>query len=451
MSLRAGRAARHALAPLWVGAPLVVSLAAAGCVQRPGAGAGGRGLPAPVGPPPVGESTAAGGTMPNQRVATGVISSRLLTPAVRAAVDDTIQGVLDRAVADSAFPGAYAVVGTHDEVIAEYGAGRIDHTPDAPRPDRNTIWDMASLTKVIATTTAIAQLVASGKLEPDAPVQRYLPEWAGAGKERVTVRHLLTHSSGLPAWRPLYKEATSPESALALVIATGLDTLPGVRYVYSDLNAVLLGRIVERLSGERLDDYVRRHIFAPLGMTATGFRPDSALRGRIAPTEVDPWRQRHLRGEVHDENAAALGGVAGHAGLFSSAADLVRFAQMYLRDGRVGDSTIVPAATLSAFARVQDSTLSHRALGWETPTGSNSAGRLMSKLAFGHTGFTGTSFWVDPARDVFVILLTNRVNPTRENRRIGNVRVQLVDAVMGVVAPLAVPVGPGGGAPNLPR
>jgi CubicO group peptidase (beta-lactamase class C family) len=350
-----------------------------------------------------------------------------------------VQRLLDQAVRDSAFPGAFAVIGTHDRVLVRYGAGHLDWA-ESPVPDDSTLWDLASLTKVIGMTTAMMQLVERGAVNLDAQVQRYLPAWTGPNKDRVTVRHLLTHSSGLPAWRPLYKEATSPESAMRLVYATELDTLPGVRYVYSDLGAILLGQIVEHVSGETLDLYLRHRVFEPLRMTDTRYRPDSSLRARIAPTEIDPWRQRHLRGEVHDENAFALGGVSGHAGLFSSGRDLTRFAQMYLNNGQLGGHRIVSAATIARFTTVQDSATSHRALGWETPNGVNSGGHYMSKRAFGHTGFTGTSLWMDPSHDVFVLLLTNRVNPTRQNTKIGGVRIALADAVMTTLFPaLATP------------
>jgi CubicO group peptidase (beta-lactamase class C family) len=367
--------------------------------------------------------------------------------ALRARLADTLRAVLDRAAADSAFPGAYAVVGDRRGVLAEYGVGRIDWAADAPPPDAHTLWDVASLTKVVATTSAIAQLVEQGRVALDAPVQRYLPDWSGPGKARVRVRHLLTHSSGLPAWRPLYKEATDPASALALVMATPLDTAPGVRFVYSDLNAILLGRIVERVSGEALDAYVARHVFTPLAMGDTRFRPPPSELARIAPTEFDPWRQRLVRGEPHDENAFALGGVAGHAGLFSSAADLARFARMYLNGGELDGRRVVRGDVLARFTRVQDPALSRRALGWETPTGGNSAGHRMSARAFGHTGFTGTSLWMDPERDVFVVLLTNRVNPTRQNTRIGAVRVALADAALGV---LGAPVTSASAPPTSP-
>jgi serine-type D-Ala-D-Ala carboxypeptidase len=345
---------------------------------------------------------------------------------------DTVRAILDRARADSAFPGAFAVIGNRDSVLASYGVGSLDWAP-SPRPDEHTLWDMASLTKVVGMTSAMMQLTEAGKVDLDAPVQRYIPEFRGPNKERVTVRHLLTHSSGLPAWRPLYKETTSPEAARALAVATALDTLPGVGMVYSDLGAIILGLIVERVSGERLDEYLARYVFGPLGMTSTQYRPGTALLPRIAPTEYDPWRQRHLRGEVHDENAFALGGISGHAGLFSTGYDVARLTRMYLNGGTLDGVRIARSETIRRFTTVQDSTFSNRALGWETPNGANSAGRLMKRPAFGHTGFTGTSIWVDPSRDLFVILLTNRVNPTRQNLRIGGVRTALADAVVRVL------------------
>jgi CubicO group peptidase (beta-lactamase class C family) len=212
--------------------------------------------------------------------------------------------------------------------------------------------------------------------------------------------------------------------------------------VYSDLGAIILGQIVERVSGEPLDAYVSRHVFGPLAMTSTQYRPGATLLPRIAPTEFDPWRQRKLRGEVHDENAFMLGGVSGHAGLFSSGHDMARFARMYLSGGTLDGTRIVSRETIRRFTTIQDSTLSHRALGWETPNGSNSAGHVMTRPAFGHTGFTGTSIWMDPSRDLFVILLTNRVNPTRQNPRIGGVRVALADAVTRVLDQQSSPSPP---------
>ncbi len=345
-----------------------------------------------------------------------------------AAIADSVRAVLLRGLADSAYPGAYAVVGSSRQIYASMGVGHLDWAT-SPVPDENTMWDMASLSKVIGTTTAAMQLWEQGRLNLDAPVQKYIPEFTGKNKELVTVRNFLTHSSGLPAWRPLYKEARTPEEAVQLVFSTPLDTLPNVRMVYSDLGIITLGKIIERISGESLDGYLSLHVFGPLGMKSTMYRPPSWMRERIAPTERDPWRERLVYGEVHDENSFALGGVAGHAGLFSTGHDLAIFAQMYLNRGVYDSVRIVSEAAVKKFTQVQDSTLSNRALGWEVPSGTNSAGHRLSTHAFGHTGFTGTSIWMDPDRDLFVILLTNRVDPSRESRGIYAVRPALADAV----------------------
>jgi CubicO group peptidase (beta-lactamase class C family) len=361
-----------------------------------------------------------------------------LTPLAPVSMDvhrvvlDSVRRVLDQAVREGAFPGAYAVIGTRDGIVAEYGAGRLD-SADASRPTARTVWDLASLTKVVGTTSALMQLVGSGAVALDTPVVRYLPEWKVPGAHQVTVRHLLSHNAGLPAWRALYKETDTPAEAIRQLFATPLDTLPGVRFVYSDLGFMLLGQLVERVSGMPLADFDVQRVFRPAGMLETRYLPPAAWLPRIAPTEQDPWRQRKLRGEVHDENAARVGSVSGHAGLFSTAHDLSRFARLYLNEGRLDGAQVFDAATLRSFVKVQDTTVSRRALGWETPTGRNSAGQRLSSVAFGHTGFTGTSLWMDPGKDLFVLLLTNRVNPTRQNTRIGAVRTALADAVAGAL------------------
>jgi serine-type D-Ala-D-Ala carboxypeptidase len=349
---------------------------------------------------------------------------------------DSIASILRRAIADSAFPGAVAVIGTHAGPRATVTAGRLDWAP-SPAVTTTTIWDLASLTKVVGMTSAMMQLVEQGKIDLDAPVQRYLPTWTGRWKDRVTVRDLITHRSGLPAFRQYFKLNLSPDSTLALQLGTQLDTTPGVRMVYSDIGAITAGKVIERVSGMRLDEYLARHVFGPLGMSDTRYLPPASLRPRIAPTEVDPWRGRHLRGEVHDENAAALGGVSAHAGLFSTADDLSRLAQAYLNGGALGSARLARAATIRQFTTVQDSTFSSRALGWDTPPGAGS-GHFLRHPAFGHTGFTGTSLWIDPAHDLYVILLTNRVNPTREHNRIPPVRTSVVDAAMRIMHPSVV-------------
>jgi CubicO group peptidase (beta-lactamase class C family) len=347
------------------------------------------------------------------------------------AIRDVLVRVLDRASADSAFPGAYAVVGNRERILAEYGVGRLDWKA-SPSPDAHTLWDLASLTKVVATTTLVMQLVERGMVDLDAPVRRYLPEWTGANKERVTVRHLLTHTSGLPAFKPYDQQTHDPDSLAKLMFATALDTVPGARMVYSDIGAYMLGRLVERLCGQPLDACAQARVFAPLGMTETTFRPPVTLLARIAPTEFDSLRGGLVRGKVHDERAYYLGGVSAHAGLFGSAHDLARFARMYLNGGTLDGARILTPATIRTFTTLQ---VSNRALGWQKPDGSNSAGHAMSADAFGHTGFTGTSIWMDPQRDIFIILLSNRVNPTRANTRINQVRVALADAVMSAITP----------------
>jgi CubicO group peptidase (beta-lactamase class C family) len=347
-----------------------------------------------------------------------------------------------RSQVDSAFPGATIAVGYRGRVALLAAVGH--YGIDDPRPVvLETMYDLASLTKVIGLTTACMMLVAEGKLELDAPVQRYVPAFTGAGKERITIRHLLTHSSGLPAWRPLYIEATTRAVALQLADTTPLAAEPGRVMVYSDLGAIVLTQAVEAITGERLDQFLDRRLFGPVGMTSTRFLPPPEWRDRIAPTERSQ-DGTIIRGTVHDENAWKLGGVSGHAGLFSTAGDLARFAQ-WLLDAREGRrrSAEGGADTASAALRrlspslVQEFTRrqglppgSSRALGWDTPSENSSAGSKLGPNAFGHTGFTGTSIWLDPDRDLFIILLTNRVHPTRENARIIRVRPRVADLVV---------------------
>lgn len=361
------------------------------------------------------------------RVGSGIVSEVALARVTDVSLADTLRSILERGVRDSVFPGAVAMIGDRNGVIAEVAAGRIDWAADAPAAGARTVWDIASLTKVVGMTTAMMQLVEQERVALDAPVQRYLPEWTGPDKHRVTVRHLLTHTGGLRPFRQLWKEVADSGAARQLLLSTPLDSEPGSRMVYSDIGAILAGMVIERVSGLPLDAYLERHVFGPLGMTDTRYLPPAEWRARIAPTEVDPWRGRLVHGEVHDENAHFLGGVSAHAGLFSSAADLARFARMMLNGGALDGVQVVDAHTIRDFTRAQNAARSHRALGWETPNGTNSAGRLLRRPAYGHTGFTGTSIWIDPTNDRFVILMTNRVNPTRANSRIGPVRTTIAD------------------------
>jgi CubicO group peptidase (beta-lactamase class C family) len=383
--------------------------------------------------------------MTSCRPAAGAAAEAAATPTSSSPRDsivrESVRRVLDRALADSSFPGAIAIVGSRSRVIATYAVGHLDWAP-SPAPDEHTLWDLASLSKVVGLTSAMMQLVEQRRVDLDAPLQRYLPDWIGPNKERVTVRHLLTHTSGLPAFKAYDEITHSADSLAKLMFATPLDTVPGVRMVYSDIGAYMLGRLVERISGQTLDSYVHDHVFAPLQMSETMYRPPASLLARIAPTEVDPRRGGLVRGKVHDERAYYLGGVSAHAGIFSSAHDLARFARMYLNGGTLDGVRIFGQPVIAQFTAYADSTFSNRGIGWQKPDlpgmpfaspSAAWAGQFMSTAAFGHTGFTGTSIAIDPVNDVFIILLTNRVNPTRNNNKITGVRRQLADAVMTAI------------------
>lgn len=359
-----------------------------------------------------------------------------------------VRALLDSAVKAKAAPGAVvgvSLAGSH----AYYGTGHLGND-DHARPDSSTIYDLASLTKVIGLTTMVMLGVEEGKLAVDSPVVNYVPLFGAdttqPERRQVTLRHLLTHSSGLPAWRGLYQEASTRQGALALADTTRLVAAPGAQFTYSDLGAIVLTQAVENTMGHRIDSLLNQRVFRPLGMEDTRYLPPTTWRSRIAPTENDPWRGRILRGEVHDENASRLDGVSGHAGLFSSARDLLKFADLLLKNWAGAPGTGSPAENcrpieaadapdlwiLPIFAQRQDIPPgSERALGWDTPsmTGS-SAGTYFSRKSIGHTGFTGTSMWIDPERCLAVVLLSNRVHPTRDNSRWGPVRGRLADRVV---------------------
>lgn len=361
----------------------------------------------------------------------GCAPARISPPPLPALVDWTwAAAALDSAVEAGAAPGAVLAVSAQG-VMYIHGTGRMAEN-DSTRPGPDTVYDLASLTKVVALTTALMFAVDDGLVDLDAPVARYVPSFTGPHKDRVTVRHLLTHSSGLPAHRRLWELTPDAASALALVDTTSLDTLPGRRSVYSDLGAIVLTRVLESGTGEPFEPYVTRRVLEPLGLWSTRFRPPMEWLPRIAPTEQDPWRARLVHGEVHDENAAWLGGVSGHAGLFGSAEDLLAFGRWLLQTGNPSPRR----ATVREFTRRQNLVRgSSRALGWDTPSENSSAGSRMSPASFGHTGFTGTSIWIDPARELVVILLSNRVHPGRANTAWLAVRGLVADRVAEVLQP----------------
>jgi CubicO group peptidase (beta-lactamase class C family) len=324
------------------------------------------------------------------------------------------------------FPGAALAIGRWDRTVVEQGIGRQGWGESSPsvEPDA-TVYDLASLTKVVATTTAVMLLVEDGKIDLDAPVQRYLPEFSGGMKGEVSVRQLLTHSSGLPAGTEL---RGTPAEALRQAIATPLVRAPGSEVEYSDLGFVVLFAAAERAAGEPLFRLLDRRVFGPLGMLATTYLPGESC-SRCAPTEVHSDGTPY-QGVVHDPIAHALGGVAGNAGLFSTAHDLGRFAAMLARGGELDGVRVLKAATIDQFMRRQPGA-GTRALGWDTPSpgGNGAAGVKISPRAFGHTGFTGTSLWVDPDRGTWVVLLSNRTFRPQASNKIQAVRRSVHDWV----------------------
>jgi CubicO group peptidase (beta-lactamase class C family) len=343
----------------------------------------------------------------------------------------SIERLVLRGVQAGGYPGAAVTIGRHGYSVLQQGYGRISWAADAPRVNsETTLFDLASLTKVVGTTTAIMVLYDDGKLRLTDRVSKYLPEFGTGDKALVTIEQLLVHRFGLPAGLQLWLKARTPMKARDVVLHTPLRCRPGTCFMYSDLGADVLGFVVEKISGRKLDQFLGDRIFSPLAMTSTMFRPPPSLRSLIAPTEVAPPRGYRIQGEVHDESAFALGGVSGHAGLFSTADDLSVFAQMMLNGGEYNGVRVVADSTVSLFTR---RTAGSRALGWDTANGEAGAGQFLSPRAYGHTGYTGTSLWIDPERQLFVVLLTNRVHAPKVRQPgylIADVRNDLMDAAV---------------------
>jgi serine-type D-Ala-D-Ala carboxypeptidase len=344
--------------------------------------------------------------------------------------------VVNTWVDQRAFPGAVLAVGQHGRLVALKAFGKMDSEASAPLMPVNAIFDLASLTKVTGTTTATEILYDRKKLDLDAPVTKYIPEFAGTpGHNKILVRNLLTHSSGLNSRGVLWKQAKDRQGIMNLLYEMPLDWDPGTRFQYRDYNMILMGEIVYRISGLPLDQFLKKNAFIPLGMKDTGYSPSSKLLDRIPPTEQDNvLRHELVHGVVHDENAYLMGGVSGHAGLFSTAPDLSKLAQMYLNGGTYGGNRIISKQTIELFMKRQMlPPASSRALGWDIAVKGSFAGDLASPRAIIHTGFTGTSIYIDPDRDAFIVLLTNRVNPTRKNDLINKARPAIHTAVLAVL------------------
>ena len=341
--------------------------------------------------------------------------------------------VVQRGVDERAFPAAVVEVGTVGGVLWSEAFGRLDAEAESAPSQLSTIFDLASLTKVIATTTLVMRLVEQGALALDHPIRRWIREWRGNDREDVTVRALLTHSSGLSAWLPFFRDYTGRQEFQHAIASLPLEYRPDSQSIYSDLGFMLLGFIVED-AGERAFASQAAEMLASLTSEPLMFNPPAALRSSIAPTENDLWRGRRLVGEVHDENCWALGGAAGHAGLFGPAKGVGDFARAVLGALAGSDARLARAETVGLFVARYSAATGSRALGWDTMLPTSSCGTKISPAAFGHTGFTGTSLWIDPERDLYVVFLTNRVNPTRENTAIQQIRPALHDAVLTALA-----------------
>lgn len=368
------------------------------------------------------------------------------------ATQQTLQSALQAAVDDGTFPGAVLAVRLRGTMVFEGAAGLLSPKAPGEAVTVDTCYDLASLTKVLATTTAVVLFVQRGLLKLDDQIGQILEELRDRPIGAATLRHLLTHSSGLPGWRPYYERIASREAAepgflgSAAARAAVLDYIAteelvygrGTRSLYSDLGFMLLGWIVERLSGESLSSFCTSQIFAPLGAVPLSYVPHGRSPASvgignppnaIAPTEDDTWRGRVLWGEVHDENAYALGGVAGHAGLFGTARAVLAIAQAWMDGRRKKSGLLMPDMTTLFTSNGQGVPNSSWALGWDTPSVRSSSGTWFSPQSFGHLGFTGTSLWIDPVKELEVVLLSNRVHPTRRNEQIRLFRPLIHDLI----------------------
>ena len=354
-----------------------------------------------------------------------------------------IEALLTEAIENHAFPGAAVAVGRKGVITYLRGFGAFTYSARQPVTP-GAVYDIASITKVVSTTTLAMLLVEQNQLSLDRTVTSYLPEFTGGDKSKVTVRQLLLHESGLPAAAPYTREAVgAPEQMARLLIETPLETAPGREARYSDVGMAVLGFVIERIAGEPLPTLAERLVFRPLEMNHTGFRPATGISDTtIVPTELDrTFRRRIVQGEVHDEVAYLLGGAAGHAGLFSTAVDLSAFCFLMLNGGEAAGRRLLRPETIEQFT-TRPAPGAARALGWDlrSPSGFSTAGSFFGAKSYGHTGFTGSSLWIDPETGLFVILLTNRIFPSRYNQRHQAVRAQLADlayqAIEGPPAPL---------------
>ncbi len=341
-----------------------------------------------------------------------------------------LERAVEKAVEDSVFPGASLAILYKGKTVFHKAFGKLTYAPNSTPVDTTTIYDLASLTKAVATTSIVMQLVERDSLSLQAPVARYLPDFGKNGKKTITIEHLLRHTSGLRAHSFYAKSCATPEALFSAIAADTLLSPPGTTTLYSDLGFMLLGKIVETITGKSLASNFQERFGKPLQMRSSMFTPPPSLSWRIAPVDKDTlWPFTSPRPLVNDQNAALLGGVAGHAGLYSTTGDLLRMTAMVMQGGSMHSHLYFQKSTLRTFLSRSKSA---RALGWDlrSPEGYSSAGDYFSNSSYGHLGFTGTSLWIDPEKELAVILLSNRVYPTAENIRIRKFRPLLHNTVI---------------------
>ena len=345
-----------------------------------------------------------------------------------------LESMVNKAVSDSVFPGATLAVLSRGRMVYHRAFGRMTYDPKSSPVDTSTIYDLASLTKAVATTSMVMQLVDRDSLALEAPVSHYLLDFRGGGKEKITIRQLLQHTSGLRAHRYFAESCKSPEELFKAIDADSLLTAPGTTTLYSDLGFMLLGKVIETLTHKTLDANFRDRFAVPLAMKSTMFNPSQSLAHHIAPVGQDGiWPFSTERPLVHDQNAALLGGVSGHAGLYSTSGDLARMVTMLMKGGSLNNQTFFHAETLKKFLSPNESL---RLLGWDRPSpgGHSSSGEFFSASSYGHLGFTGTSIWIDPEKELAVIFLSNRVYPSAENIKIRAFRPLLHNTIWRCLA-----------------
>jgi CubicO group peptidase (beta-lactamase class C family) len=373
--------------------------------------------------------------------------SRIVHDNFYATPYSSIDRIVETGIVNKYYPGAQLLIGNKEKVIYQKSYGKFTYDEGSNKVEDDDLFDIASLTKVVATTPSVMKLYEDGKIHLNDKVSTHIPEFANNGKESITILNLLLHNSGLKSWIPFHQLYSSRAEVLNAIYNIYLESPVGMGYKYSDLNMIILGDIVERVSGKNLDEFSKENIFRPLGMNNTTYNPSDDFMHKVLPTEFDSyWRKRLLKGEVHDESAAMLGGISGNAGLFSNAEDIYKYMNMILNKGtfslfnksenKIFEASTIQIVTEKPFVPYYINT---RTIGWDTKPISNSSrfripcGDLISSNCIGHTGYTGTSIWADLDRDLVIIFLTNRVYPSRDNLGIMEIRPELHDEVIRVL------------------